>query len=288
MELAGRDEVARSIAIEIIEGRGTEHNGVYLDLSYIPSKIIEDRLPTMLEHFLDIGIDIRDEPIEVTPSAHHAMGGIRINTRCETNIKGLYAAGEVAGGVHGGNRVGGNALADTIVFGAIAGASAANFASNNDLPNLPKESLEEERKIVFSALERRDGINQIVIRKELSQLMWDKVGIFRNGAGLQNALTKIEKFLKDIPALCVENKHTRYNMEWINALEISDMLFTSKMIARSALIRKESKGAHYRTDYPAPDNINWFKNIVIRCDNGKMNLETTPVNVTNWTPPWMK
>ena len=289
MELAGRDQVARAIATEIREGRGTEHDAVYLDLSYIPSKIIEERLPTMLQDFLDVGVDIRKEPMEVTPSAHHAMGGIRINTECATNLKGFFAAGEVTGGIHGGNRVGGNALAGINVFGAIAGESAAKFALSSDFPPLPKEEIERERERVFAPLERKEGIRQVEVRRRLTKLMWDKVGIFRNEKDLQEAVEEIAKMQReDVPKLYVEGKFTRYNNEWISTLELLDMIFVSEMIARSALLRKESRGAHYRVDYPKPDNENWFKNIVIKRVGAEMTLFTVPVVVTLWKPPWMK
>jgi len=289
MDLAGRDQVARAIATEIREGRGTEHDAVYLDISYIPSRIIEERLPTMLQDFLDVGVDIREEPMEVTPSAHHAMGGIRIDVDGSTNLKGLFAAGEVTGGVHGGNRVGGNALADINVFGAIAGESAAKFALQEDLPSLNREEIEKERDRVFAPLERKEGVRQVDVRRRLTKLMWDKVGIFRNGKELEEALQEIIRMRReDIPQLYVEGKFTRYNNEWIGALEISDMLLVSEMITRSALMRRESRGAHYRTDYPKPDHVNWFKNIVVRREGDEMVLTTVPVVVTLWKPPWMQ
>ncbi len=289
MELAGRDEVARAIVTEVREGRGTEHNGVYLDLSFIPSRMIEERLSTMLMDWLDVGVDIREEPMEVTPSAHHAMGGIRIGTGCETNLKGLFAAGEVAGGVHGGNRVGGNALAGINVFGAISGDSAAKLAQGNDLPSLSREEIEKERERVFAPMERGEGIKQVKIRRRLTKLMWDKVGIFRNEKDLQIALQEIKKMQReDVPKLYVEGKFTRYNIEWISTLEVSDMLLVSEMIARAALMRRESRGASYRVDYPTLDNKNWFKNIVIKVEGDEMKLTAVPVVVTLWKPPWME
>ncbi|MFX1509862.1 MAG: FAD-binding protein [Promethearchaeota archaeon] len=289
LELAGRDEVARSIATEIREGRGTENEAVYLDISFLPARIIEERLPTMLEDFLDIGIDIRNEPMEVTPTAHHVMGGLRIDSSTETNLSGLFAAGEVAGGVHGGNRLGGNALAAGQVFGKLAGDSAARYAANNSTPSLDRKLIQEEHSRVMAPLERNEGLSTSTETKRLQRCMWDKAGLFRNEEDLNSALSFIEQQQEQVSSkLAVQNKATRYNTEWISALELQDMTLVAEMIIRSALLRKESRGAHYRTDYPKPDNKRWFVNIVISRKKTKMGLTRTPVNITKWNPPWIK
>ncbi|MFW9934476.1 MAG: FAD-binding protein, partial [Candidatus Thorarchaeota archaeon] len=288
LELAGRDQVARSIATEIREGRGTENEAVYLDISFLPAKIIEERLPTMLEDFLDIGIDIRNEPMEVTPTAHHVMGGLRINNSAGTNLPGLYAAGEVAGGVHGGNRLGGNALAAGQVFGKIAGDSAAKFASTKTPPKLDRDAIDKEYSRVTALLEREEGLSTAKESKQLQRCMWDKAGLFRNEEDLNSALRFIIQQQKRVNSkLTVQNKSTRYNTEWITALELQDMTLVAEMIVRSALLRKESRGAHFRTDYPVPNNKRWFVNIVTSKKNGKMSLKRTPVVITKWTPPWI-
>jgi fumarate reductase (CoM/CoB) subunit A len=289
LELAGRDEVARSIATEIREGRGTENEAVYLDVSFLPERIIEERLPTMLEDFLDIGIDIRNEPMEVTPTAHHVMGGLRIDSSTATNLAGLYAAGEVAGGVHGGNRLGGNALAAGQVFGKIAGDSAAQYAANNSAPALDRKQIQEEYSRVIAPIERSDGLSPSEETKRLQRFMWDKAGLFRNEEDLNAALNFVEQQQEQVNSkLAVQNKTTRYNTEWISALELQDMILVAEMIIRSALLRKESRGAHYRTDYPSPDNKRWFVNIVVSKKKEKMTLTRTPVILTKWNPPWMK
>jgi succinate dehydrogenase/fumarate reductase flavoprotein subunit len=289
MELAGRDQVSRAIATEILEGRGTEHGAVYLDVSFLPSSLIEEALPTMFHDFMDFGVDIRNEPMEVTPTAHHYMGGIRINTRCETNLRGLYAAGEVTGGVHGGNRLGGNALADIVVFGAIAGESAAAYALSSDMPKLDRRQIEGEYERVFAPLERKDGVRQSQLKRRLAKLMWDKVGIFRNGRDMKSALDEIVLMrTKDEPRIYTDNKSTRYNMELVGALEVSDMLLVSEILTRSALMREDSRGAHYRTDFPKPNHQKWFVNICVRRDGNEMRLYTKPVLITRWKPPWME
>ncbi|MFX1318956.1 MAG: FAD-binding protein [Promethearchaeota archaeon] len=289
MELAGRDEVARAIATEIREGRGTENEAVYLDISFLPTKIIEERLPTMLEDFLDIGIDIRNERMEVTPTAHHVMGGLKIDSSTRTNLHGLFAAGEVAGGVHGGNRLGGNALAAGQVFGKIAGDSAAAYAANNPPPALDRDAIDVEFSRLTAPLEREDGIGAAEETKQLQRNMWDNAGLFRNEEDLNAALNFITQQNKRVDSkLTVQNKSSRYNTEWITALELQDMILVAEMIVRSALLRKESRGAHYRTDYPSLDNKLQFNNIVISKQREKMILKQMPVVITKWTPPWIK
>ncbi|MEM2102590.1 MAG: fumarate reductase (CoM/CoB) subunit TfrA [Candidatus Bathyarchaeia archaeon] len=285
MELAGRDVVARANATEILEGRGTEHGGVYLDVTHLPPHIIEERLPTMLEQFLDVGVDIRREPMEVAPTAHHLMGGVEINENAETTLKGMYAAGEIAGGVHGGNRLGGNALADTQVFGKRAGENAAMFAKKSSMPIVDRSQVEKEANKINTILERKEGIRPHEIKNRLQTLMWDKVGIFRTGKELQEAVQVIEEMkTKDLPRLFVMDKHTRYNKELIEAFEIENMLTIAEMIAKAALMREESRGAHFRKDFPKTDNKNWFANIYIQKKMGQMTLTKLPVVVTTLKP----
>lgn len=287
MELSGRDEVARSIATEIREGRGTENGAVYLDATFLPARIIEERLPTMLEDFLDIGIDIRNEPMEVTPTAHHVMGGLKIDRKAKTSINGLYAAGEVAGGVHGGNRLGGNALAAGQVFGKIAGESASEFASRNSLPRINRSDLEAEFARILAPLERESGLNPTTVTCRLQRVMWEKAGIFRNEQDLNVALEFLTSEQKQVASkLAVGNKATRYNTEWIVALGLQDMLLVSEMLVRSALYRQESRGAHYRTDYPKLDHSKWFCNITVTKKGSQMILKKTPISITKWKPPW--
>ena len=243
----------------------------------------------MLEDFLDIGIDIRNEPMEVTPTAHHVMGGLKIDPKTSTNLAGLFAAGEVAGGVHGGNRLGGNALAAGQVFGKIAGESAAHYASNERIPKLNRQHIENEYARVTAPLNRDNGLFPADELKKLQQIMWDKAGIFRNEQDLKIALVFLQKEQEQlIQKLAVKNKQTRYNTDWISALELSDMLVVAEMLVRSAIMRKESRGAHYRTDYPKLNQNEWFYNIIVKQTKDGMSLQKQPVIITKWKPPWMK
>jgi fumarate reductase (CoM/CoB) subunit A len=284
MEVAGRDEVARSIANEIIEGRGTKHNGVFLDVSHLPSIIIEERLESMLELFLKIGIDIREEPMEVSPTAHHLMGGLKINERAETTIRRAFAAGEVTGGIHGGNRLGGNALADTQVFGRIAGENAATLAKSPS-PSLIKSDVDQAYAEAHAPLDRKEGLNSIELRKKLQKLMWDNVGIFRTGETLSKAVDEIVRMRNEVSRIATKDKNSSYNKEWIESLEVPNMLLSSEMIARSALMRQESRGAHYRKDFNKTDNKNWSVNIHIRREDKAMKLWTEPVIITKLKVP---
>ena len=285
LELAGRDVVARANATEILEGRGTPHGGVYLSISHIDAHIIEDRLKTMLRQFLDTGVDIRKEPMEVAPTAHHLMGGLMPNEEAATDLRGLWAAGEITGGIQGGNRLGGNALADTQVFGKIAGENAAKYAQKIEKPSINLAQVENEIKHMQGFLERREGIRPVQVRTKLANLMWDKVGIFRTGKELQEAVSEIERMQRDeIPRLYATGQGTRYNHEWIKAFEVENMVLTAEMIAKAALMREETRGAHYRKDFPKTDNKNWFVNIVIKQENGKMTFKKVPVVVTLLKP----
>jgi fumarate reductase (CoM/CoB) subunit A len=285
LELAGRDVVARAIATEILEGRGTPNGGVYLSVAHLDARIIEERLKTMLRQFLDTGVDIRKEPMEVAPTAHHLMGGLVIDENAATSLKGLWAAGEVTGGIHGGNRLGGNALADTQVFGKRAGENAAKHAKKVGKPPINLAQVKKEVERARSFLERKEGIRPVQIRTKLAELMWDKVGIFRTGKELREAISEIERIkTEELPRLYVTGKGTRYNHEWIKALEVENMVLTAEMIARAALMREESRGAHYRRDFPKTDNKNWFVNIVIKQENGEMTFKKPPVVVTMLKP----
>ncbi len=240
MELSTRDVVARAIATEVLEGRGTERGGVWLDVTHLSPGEIERRLPIMLEQFLAFGVDIRTEPMEVAPTAHHIMGGLRITPDCATTLPGLYAAGECSGGVHGANRLGGNALAETQVFGRRAGRSAG---------------LEPERpKGVTPAIERQLGALRLrfddyldgevpppsVVRR-LRQTMWQGAGIFRDEAGLAGALAGVE-LLKNQRLFAATERNL------LECCTAANQCLLASLICRAALLRPECRGAHMRRD----------------------------------------
>ncbi|MDP3066040.1 MAG: fumarate reductase (CoM/CoB) subunit TfrA [Methanobacteriaceae archaeon] len=264
-ELATRDVVARSIYNEIREGRGTQSGGVYLDVTHLSAEIIEEKLETMLFQFLDVGLDIRKEPMEVAPTAHHVMGGALITPHCETTVPSLYVAGEAAGGVHGANRLGGNALADTQVFGKRAGLTAAKnsmktFFSSNE------EQVNGEEDKIYQLFAEGDYYPQEV-KNDLRELMWDNVAIIRNKPGLESALKCMGGLNEKMDSLTVPEGRG-FNRYLQDALELKNMLLLAELVTRSALIRKESRGSHYREDYPETRE-EWKKSIVLN-KNGRL------------------
>ena len=259
MELATRDVVARSIYQEIIEGRGSEHGGVYLDITHLPDDLIDEKLETMVLQFKNVGIDIKNEKIEVAPTAHHFMGGVKIKPDCSTNVANLFAAGEVSGGVHGANRLGGNALADTQVFGKRAGESAAKAASETDFKENPEMVHEEKTRI--ESLIKDGSINPTEFKNNLKQLMWEKVGIVRDEKNLNKALRQLQEMKKDLNDLKVENK-AQYNTELVTALEVINMVEIAILVVKSAILRRESRGAHFRSDFPESNDA-WKRSIVL-------------------------
>ncbi|MFA5267725.1 MAG: fumarate reductase (CoM/CoB) subunit TfrA [Methanoregula sp.] len=239
MELSTRDVVARAIATEILAGRGTPGGGVYLDVTHLSREQIESRLPVMLEQFLAFGVDIRTTPMEVAPTAHHIMGGLRITPECRTTLPGLFACGEVSGGVHGANRLGGNALAETQVFGKRAGESAGKEEKRQKTVDEEQVKRQQERLDRFMAGTKSPAR----VRSILQRAMWDGAGIFRTAADLQRTLAAVN-VLADKPV----KAETRRNLAECCVLE--NMCLTASLICRSALIREESRGAHVRKDIP--------------------------------------
>ena len=239
MELSTRDVVSRAIATEIATGRGTPRGGVYLDVTHLPKEQIETKLPVMLEQFLKYGVDIRTEPMEVAPTAHHIMGGLKITPEGKTTLPGLFACGESAGGVQGANRLGGNALADTQVFGKRAGEFAARAEKRVKKIDPAQIAKQEERLDRFLA----GTENPAVVRTELQQAMWRGAGIFRDEAGLKNALAVASRLMQ-APIKAVSTKNLA------DCCIVENMCLTASLICRSALIRPESRGAHMRVDIP--------------------------------------
>ena len=259
MELATRDVVARSIYQEIIEGRGTENGGVYLDISHVDDDHIDEVLETMVIQFENIGMDIKSGPIEVAPTAHHFMGGLKINPDASSSLKNLFGAGEVCGGVHGANRLGGNALADTQVFGKIAGESASKAAKNTELKTNDEQVAEEASRI--EDLIKEGEIKPLEFKNRIKNLMWEKVSIVRDEKNLNEALKELNQMKKDLDKLNVSYK-SQYNTELVTALEVINMVEICILIVKSAILRRESRGAHYRSDFPESNDM-WKRSIVM-------------------------
>ena len=259
MELATRDVVARSIYQEIIEGKGTDDGGVYLDISHLDDDYIDEKLETMVLQFENVGVDIKHEPIEVAPTAHHFMGGLKINTDASTSLENLFGAGEVCGGVHGANRLGGNALADTQVFGKIAGESASKAAKQTDLKT--NEEMVENEASRIEGIIKKGTIKPHDFKNRIKNLMWEKVAIVREEKTLNEALGELLEMQKELDSLDVSEKK-QYNTELVTALEVINMVEICILTVKSAILRRESRGAHFRSDFPESLD-EWKKSIVI-------------------------
>lgn len=279
MELGPRDVVARATFNEILAARGTKHGGVWLDVTHLSKEKILDRLPTMYEQFKNIdGIDISKEKMEVAPTAHYSMGGVVVDVKCSTKIRGLFAVGEVISQIHGANRLGGNSLLDTVVFGKIAGGEAARLAK--EVPDIKKKT--EPSLLgpnVNNQKEFRDGIfivkEPIKFRNEIQELMKQNAGIIREETKLQNGLKKILEFKKEfyskeniLREFKVEDDDENVVLTW----EVKSSLVVCEAIIRSALMRQESRGAHYRSDFPKLDDEKWNVNIYCRNEGTEMVL----------------
>ncbi len=260
-ELLTRDVVAKAINSEREAGRASEHGGVYLDISWQDSDHVRKKLPGMYHQFMELAsVDITSEPMEVGPTAHYVMGGVKVNPETqESSVPGLYAAGEAATGMHGANRLGGNSLTDLLTFGKRAGESAAAAAADIDkFSSIDQDDLDEIVSETLAPLERQGGENPAKVVESLREMMQEKVGIIRTGDLLNEALT-------DLSDLAERGKHTSpgggriYNPGWHQALEIDAMVDISRMCALAALAREESRGAHTRDDFPVPDRNVWGK-----------------------------
>jgi succinate dehydrogenase / fumarate reductase, flavoprotein subunit len=280
MELGPRDVVARAAYDEIIAGRGTEHGGVWLDVTHLPKEKILDRLPTMYEQFKNIaGIDISKEKMEVGPTAHYSMGGVVVDIKCRTKIRGLLAVGEAISQIHGANRLGGNSLLDTVVFGKIAGGQAARLAKEEGEREKTGPSSLIRRKINNSQeKEFDDGMfivkEPIKFRNEIQELMKQNAGIIREETRLQNGLKRIlelknEFYSKD--SVLKEFK-TDDGENIVLTWQVKSSLVACEAIIRSALMRQESRGAHYRSDFPKLDDEKWNVNIYCRKEGEEMAL----------------
>jgi len=279
MELSTRDVVARSIYTEVREGRGTPHGGAFLDISHKPPEYVKRKLPSMYHQFKELAdVDITKTPMEVGPTCHYVMGGIRVEAETgASSVPGLFAAGEAAAGLHGANRLGGNSLSDLLVFGRRAGFAAAEQAKKTAMPTLDASQIESAEREVLAPFERSDSENPYAIHHDLQETMQNLVGIFRNDEDLRRALVELEK-LKE-RAACVHVEGSRlYNPGWHLSRDLHNMLIVSEAATLAALARQESRGAHSRLDFPKTDEVVWGKkNNVIVKKGDRMTLFEVPL-----------
>jgi succinate dehydrogenase / fumarate reductase flavoprotein subunit len=277
LELSTRDVVARSIYTEVREGRGTEHGGAFLDISHKPAEYVKRKLPSMYHQFLELAdVDITKGPMEVGPTCHYMMGGIRVDAEtAQSSVPGLFAAGEAAVGLHGANRLGGNSLSDLLVFGRRAGLAAAEHAKGIETPTIDSSQIVDAGRQLLAPFERLEGDSPYVIHEDLQDVMQRLVGIFRNEEDLRRALSEIDKLKERTAQARVEGSRL-FNPGWHLARDLECMMTIAEAVTRSALARRESRGAHSRIDFPGLDDA-WGKkhNVVVKKADTMTLIETS-------------
>ncbi|HEX3897032.1 MAG TPA: FAD-binding protein [Rudaea sp.] len=274
MELSTRDVVARSIYTEVKEGRGTEHGGAYLDISHKPAEYVKKKLPSMYHQFKELAdVDITKGPMEVGPTCHYVMGGIRVEAdTAQSTLPGLFAAGECAAGLHGANRLGGNSLSDLLVFGRRAGLAAAKHAKEVSSPTIDPAQVNAAETYALEPFQRQYGESPYAVHRDLQKTMQSLVGIFRTRTDVEQALTELEGLNERWKLASVEGSRM-FNPGWHLALDLHSMLKISEAVAKCALVREESRGAHSRIDFPETSAEWGTKNNIISQDaSGRMNL----------------
>ncbi len=276
-ELLTRDVVAKAINSEKAAGRASEHGGAYLDISWRDEDEIKKKLPGMYHQFMELAaVDITKQPMEVGPTAHYVMGGVKVDPFSqESSVPGLFAAGEVATGLHGANRLGGNSLSDLIVFGKIAGEAAANYSKEQqDYSEIHQLEIDEVVNETLEPLSRQGGENPASVVNDLRVMMQNKAGIIRTGDLLQEAMSDLDTLTERAKSTCPGGGRV-YNPGWHQALEIGAMIDVSRMCAIAALMREESRGAHTRDDFPETNHEHWgnTNSVIWMGENGEMKID---------------
>jgi succinate dehydrogenase flavoprotein subunit len=278
MELSTRDVVARSIYTEVKEGRGTEHGGAYLDISQKPAEYVKKKLPSMYHQFKELAdVDITKGPMEVGPTCHYVMGGIRVDAEtAQSTVPGLFAAGEAAAGLHGANRLGGNSLSDLLVFGRRAGLAAAQHSKSVSAPSIDNSQIESAEKELLAPFSNTGAESPYAVHRDLQEVMQNLVGIFRTDEDLKKAQIELEKLKVRAAKAGVEGSRL-FNPGWHLSYDLKSMLTVSEAVTSSALMRAESRGAHSRIDFPKLDNV-WEKkhNIIVK-ESGAMKRRESPI-----------
>ena len=282
-----RDIASIAQAMEILEGRGSPHGGIYVSFKHLPDELLtayfeKDPLVKNFKYggfdLLNFNMDPRKVSYEAGPAAHYWNGGIRINKTCETSVIGLYAAGEVQGGTMGANRLAGNAITECLVFGALAGLNASRFVKNIPFLDINNDQLEKYYERIYKPIKQKNGIDAIQIKKNIQEIAFKSVGPVRKETGLISCIEEIEKIKKDmLPYIVTSCKENICNREWMEALEIDSIVTLLEIVLRASLMRKESRGAMYRKDYPNTNNRDWLRNIIVYKERGKIVLGTLPV-----------
>ncbi len=282
MERSTRDLVARASFLEVVEGRGTPNGGVWIDVSHLGAETVEATFRGMVKRCRDFGRDLARTPVEVGPTTHFMMGGVVIDTACRTAIEGLFAAGEDTGGVHGANRLGGNGVAESTVFGGIAGDVMAEFVAGRPLPRIAGASLEGAARRLTAPLVRAATADLYDLQRDLREVMWEKVGLVREAHGLAGALEAIDRIAERLEGVGVPGGPA-FNLAWQDWLNVLSQATAARLIALSALARRESRGAHFRRDFPAaaPGPLS---SVRVQAKDGVPAVWEEPVALTRATP----
>jgi succinate dehydrogenase / fumarate reductase flavoprotein subunit len=279
LELSTRDVVARAIFTEVKERRGTPHGGVFLDVSHLGDATVRTKLPSMYDQFLELaGVDITREAMEVGPTCHYFMGGIRVDAETgQSTVAGLFAAGECSGGMNGANRLGGNSLSDLLVFGKRTGESAAADAAGAEPPRIDEAQLADGQAEMTGYLSGPGGEDPYLLHESLKTVMQEDAGIFRDEAGLDAALVRIADLKERAASARAPSGTAAYNPGWNLCRDLRNMLIVSEAVTRAALLRQESRGAHSRLDFPNYDDYWSEHNIVVHKTDDRMAVEPRPV-----------
>jgi succinate dehydrogenase/fumarate reductase flavoprotein subunit len=284
MERATRDVVSRASYLEIMAGRGTPRGGVMLDISHLGPEEVERRFPGMTSRSRIIGSDLARGPIEVSPTAHFHMGGVIVDRDCQTAIPGLLVAGEDSGGVHGANRLGGNGVAESTIFGGRAGDQAAVTARERRLREPDPAQVSESVGQAMAPLQRGGSANPFRVTQELKEAMWEGCGVARDRQGLLRARDRIEELTERAADMTIPGPREA-NYAWQEALDLTNQLEVARVMVESALVREESRGSHYRTDHPEQDDAHWLRFIVVRRGpDGEVEVDLRPVNFSRKLP----
>ncbi len=288
LERSTRDVVSRSSYMEIMEGRGTPTGGVLIDISHLGADEVEHRFPGMVARSRQIGSDLARGPVEVSPTAHFHMGGVLIDTECQTSVPGLLVAGEDAGGVHGANRLGGNGVAESTVFGCRAGDTAGRIARSRDHGEADLDVVERSFGKALEPMLRVDGSPPFELTRELKDAMWEGCGVVRSGEGLEQTRTKLDELDEKRAHISVPAVRA-YNPAWQEFLDLENQITVARAVVNAALAREETRGAHARSDFPDQRDDTWLRFLVQReAVPGSLTLESHPVEFTQVRPGQLK
>jgi NADH-dependent fumarate reductase subunit A len=287
MELGPRDLVSRSCETEVREGRGGPEGEVFLDMTHLGRERIMEKLPQIRELCIEFeGVDPIEEPVPIKPTAHYSMGGIHTDINGQTQIEGIYAAGEAGCvSVHGANRLGGNSLLDILVFGKRAGKHALEYARSTSFTPVSTEQEEKDSQMITTMMDGKGGSTIADIRRAMGNLMAEKVGVYRNATDLEAAISELADLQEQFKTVRIQDKTKAFNTELVSALELKNMLDLAETVAAGALERKESRGAHTREDYMERDDENWLAHtMATQGSDGRPKLDLSPVTITEFEP----